>query len=195
MSLSNSSRVDAIRAIDQLSLRLGGSASRSSLSSSVTKRSGRSASSSKSNRSRGSDPGTGSPRPRGHARPSSNPSGVPREQRKKHESSSRRAKSDKETKTPRLSSPHQHQRSARVNSVPGHQSSVSSRTVPLQHRMSVMTTSTNSTKLGEIPERKWRPRYEREAEDCGEYAIRPVYPLRLSKSPPGAVKKKFLGLF
>lgn len=67
----------------------------------------------------------------------------------------------------------------------------------LGRRVSLMTTSTGSTRLGEIPERKWFRRHDDDDDDLeeGEYKYNApiVYPLRPYE--PVAREGRFLGLF
>lgn len=61
------------------------------------------------------------------------------------------------------------------------------------NRFSLMSAASDSTKLGEIPEKKLRRRYDGEGGRSDEYNTPVVYPLRPYKAKPKP--KKFLGLF
>jgi len=62
-----------------------------------------------------------------------------------------------------------------------------------------MTISTDSTKLGEIPERKWRRRedhyYSYDDSSSSEYNAPTAYPLKPYKTPVPTKKTGFFGLF
>ncbi|KAK0720491.1 hypothetical protein B0H67DRAFT_192203 [Lasiosphaeris hirsuta] len=61
-----------------------------------------------------------------------------------------------------------------------------------QNRLSLMSFASDSTKLGEIPERKWRPRYYVSIDTSAEeYNVAPLYPLRPYRPEPR--EKSFWG--
>jgi hypothetical protein len=65
----------------------------------------------------------------------------------------------------------------------------------MPNRISILSFSSDSTKLGEIPERKWRSvmHYSAADPDGDEYNVRPVFPLK-----PYTVEvreRRFFGLF
>ncbi len=57
----------------------------------------------------------------------------------------------------------------------------------------MISTSTDSTNLGEIPERKWRRRHDYDT-SSEEYNTAPIYPLKPYKTPP-VKERRFWGLF
>lgn len=169
--LSNASRIQATQACDQLSRRLGSSSSsRGSSASSST--------SSKHKRRRVSSNSASS------SRISSSGQQPLKDRRRKSRSGSEKPKGERRRASPT---------SPRPTSVKPHgrRTETEPRT-PTPKRISLVSTSTFSTKLGEIPERKWRSRYSYDS-SSEEYNIRPVYPLKPYESP--AKKKGFFGLF
>ena len=63
------------------------------------------------------------------------------------------------------------------------------------NRVSILSFSSDSTKLGEIPQRKWQSvmKYSVTDSDAGEYNVRPMFPLK-----PYTVEvreRRFFGLF
>lgn len=63
----------------------------------------------------------------------------------------------------------------------------------MMDRFSVMTIASGSTKLGEIPERKWHRGYDDWDGRSDEYSAPVVYPLRPYE--PVVKERRFLGLF
>ncbi|KAK1770489.1 hypothetical protein QBC33DRAFT_528204 [Phialemonium atrogriseum] len=168
--LSNASRIQATQACDQLSRRLGSSSSsRCSSASSST--------SSKHKRRRVLSNSASS------SKISSSGQQPLKDRRRKSRSGSEKPKGERRTSptSPRPTSVKPH----------GRRTESGSRT-PTPKRISLVSTSTFSTKLGEIPERKWRSRYSYDSSP-EEYNIRPVYPLKPYESP--AKKRGFFGLF
>ncbi|KAK8065695.1 hypothetical protein PG997_012442 [Apiospora hydei] len=186
MSLSNASRVDAIRTMEQLSLRLNSSSSlfhehRRPISGSwrISSSSSSSSSSGKKTRrqpSRDTDSnasGEGS-RSRRHAAAAScdrAPEGEFSRQKSPrkgshdsgpHHSRQSRSRSDKEDPDRRYD----------------------------HHRISYMTMSSDSTKLGEIPRRQSRLVCSSDSSQVDGYNVRPVYPLHTYASPAPAPKEK-----
>ncbi|KAH8887455.1 hypothetical protein GQ53DRAFT_809130 [Thozetella sp. PMI_491] len=175
MALSNSSRIDAISTIDQLSQRLG--SSRSSVASVASKGSSpsrhkRHHSSSSVASSKGSEA-----RLRKSSRETSK-EGKPKSSQKLTKGESKplgSPKSDRRT----------HSRSTSGAS-----------TSRAQNRLSMATISSDSTRLGEVPEGKRRLRYMATDSSSEEYNITAVYPLRPYYPPQPEVKeKRFWGLF
>ncbi len=171
LSLSNASRVDAIRAIDRLSHRLGSTPSRSSVASS-------SSSSSKHKRHHSSSSSASASSTRTASRDKSRPKGSPREQKssggldKKAGPKPRVAKEKSPAPpTPAGSRSGNHSRGG----------SGSSKTA-VANRISLVSISTDSTRLGEIPERKWRRRYDYDT-SSEDYNVSPVYPLKPYRPP------------
>ncbi len=180
MSLSNASRIDAIRAFDQLShrLRSPSSSSRGSLASSS------------------SPPRRRTPKHGGRRRPSGDGS------------SSTASSSEPPTPSPtRLSksSSRQTERSAKegidrketaaAGGRPSQSAGGSSRTA-VENRISLLSISTDSTKLGEIPARKLRSRrhdadyYDSASDEY--YNVAPTYPLKPYR-PPEVRERRFWG--
>jgi len=174
MSLSNASRADAIRAIDQLSRRLGSTSSRGSVASSSK------------------PPKHGRHRPSGSSAGSSTSTRMSRDEPKSHrpaEISKDLAKAGAKAAPGRRSEgakrgPHESgsERRSRTSSGPA-----------ASNRLSLMTISTDSTKLGEIPHRKSRRRHEHDTAS-DEYNISPTYPLK-PYQPPEVKEGRFWGLF
>ncbi|TLS25937.1 hypothetical protein PpBr36_07375 [Pyricularia pennisetigena] len=162
--LSNSSRVDAVSAIDQLSQRLGNATSRNSLvsSASVGDRRRYSTRSDKSNHKL----------PKGTQQKLSK-TGV-RSQLEDQRGSRSRSRSKPRYRSRERCSPNQHHSGA----------SVASRL----DRLSMMSSSTDSTKLGEIPERRRLRRQniisnDSDSSGCYPAHVRPAYPLKPYPSP------------
>lgn len=63
----------------------------------------------------------------------------------------------------------------------------------MMDRFSLMTMESGSTKLGEIPERKWHRGYDDWDGRGDEYSAPIVYPLRPYQ--PVVKERRFLGLF
>lgn len=75
----------------------------------------------------------------------------------------------------------------------GRISGTRSRPLSFMNRFSMATMSSDSTRLGEIPERKWHRRYDPMDGAVDEYNTPIVYPLRPYQAP--AKERRFLGLF
>ncbi|KAK7967359.1 uncharacterized protein PG986_001636 [Apiospora aurea] len=188
MSLSSASRVDAIRTMEQLSLRLSSSSSLFrehrrpiSESSRISNHSSSNSSSSSGKKprrqpSRGTDSnvsGEGS-RSRRHAAAAScdrAPEGKISRQKSPrkeshdsgpHHSRQSRSRSDKEDPDRRYD----------------------------RHRISYMTMSSDSTKLGEMPRRRSRLVCSSDSSQVDGYNVRPVYPLHTYAPPAPAPKEK-----
>ncbi|KAK3945014.1 hypothetical protein QBC46DRAFT_336861 [Diplogelasinospora grovesii] len=210
LSLSNGSRVEAIRAIDGLSRRLGSSSPASVVSSSSKTSSNSSSTRSKSSRHKRHRPSTSSTtltRANDGPLPDKASKKPPVEKEKeKHKSRSKPTRSpDPPTpSSPRPSrrshvrpasvevcdeKPEARRRSARSPKVDG-----ASPTAAASCRMSIMTIASDSTRLGEVPERKWRPRHTTDSCDSDEFNVTPVYPLKPYK-PPVKEKRGLWGLF
>ncbi|ROW15421.1 hypothetical protein VPNG_02301 [Cytospora leucostoma] len=66
----------------------------------------------------------------------------------------------------------------------------------LKNRFSLISMSSDSTRLGEIPERKWHRRYDPLDGSVDEYNTPIMYPIRPYQAPPPTTKGgRFLGLF
>lgn len=180
MSLSNSSRVDAIRTMEQLSLRLSSSSSLfhehrrpvSRSSSDSTKKKARRQLSEDTD----SDVSRKKPRSRRYAETGSSDDSTGGR-------SSRQRRSDTR---PHDSGVHhsKHSRSRLIKEDPEARHD--------QHRMSYMTASTDSTKLGEIAHRRSRLVYSLDSSQVDGYNVRPVYPLHAYASPAPKEKRGFL---
>jgi hypothetical protein len=175
MSLSNSSRIDTIRAFDQLSHRLRNPSSRSSVAtdsstSTKDKRRRRSSSSHSSSTSSSSQRKSKSKLSKAASKADSRPDCK----------SSTPLKLDYAAAAPKIAEPSIPESSTLR---PSRSASASSRTA-VANRMSMMTISTDSTKLGEIPERKLRKRYTHDSDlSSGEYNVSPIYPMKPYRSP------------
>ncbi|KAK3373715.1 hypothetical protein B0T24DRAFT_679124 [Lasiosphaeria ovina] len=195
MSLSNSSRVDAIKAIDRLSRRLD-SPSRSSVVTSSSKTSSSPSASSRHKRHSSSSPDE-APRKSKTASPESTP---------KKASSSSSSKDGKAVGKPKPES--------RAKNPPAEKSRPAAKTShrrtgsgekrapppappetapPLPNRISFISISTDSTKLGEIPERKLRRRYPAADSSSDEYNVAPMYPLKPYTTE--VKERRFWGMF
>lgn len=173
MLLSNASRVQAVQTCDRLSRRLRSSPSSSSVASSSTKskhkrqKSSGSVSSSKSGRSKRSSTSSAQSPTRGQRKKSDNEK--PKERRR-----------SSDTPSPTSTKSHHDQvESGRRKGVP--------------KRISMVSTSTYSTRLGEIPERKWISRYSYDSSNSEEYNVPPVYPLKPFEPPEK--RSRFRDLF
>lgn len=183
MSLSNASRVDAIRAIDQLSHRLGSTPSRRSLASSST--------SSRHKRHKSSSTSSTSSK-HAEAGPSRKDSKVSKDQGTARRKANVQKSKEEVAKDQKRSSSQSHSASTGTH---GRNSSGSSGGA-VHHRVSLISVSTDSTKLGEIPERKWRPRleyYDTSSDASSDYNVRPTYPLKPYKAE--VKERRFWGLF
>ncbi|KAK3378191.1 hypothetical protein B0H63DRAFT_239924 [Podospora didyma] len=162
MSLSNASRIEAIKTINRLSRRLD-SPARSVVSSS---KSSALPSASPSRKKRHTSSGTVSSKKSKDA--------VSRGQ-----SSSRKTGPIKETqatdkKTPKRLLPPAKPAPKSQNRFGGDEQRAS----PIANRVSLISMSSGSTQLGEIPERRWRGRYTTIDSSSEEYNIPPLYPLK-----------------
>ncbi|CAK7212428.1 hypothetical protein SEUCBS140593_001500 [Sporothrix eucalyptigena] len=240
-ALSNASRIDAIHAIDEVSMRLSSRNSASVRSHSSRAYSGRdhsvsASASSLQNRPKQSQnskrhrrtPGSSSGSSRGSSssdRRGSSKTAVDsqisqlRSKKAKAEASSSSRESNEQARPGKkhkqsISSHHRSGSSVSINNNSGGSSiaiarSRSSRASGhLGRRVSMMSSSTASTKLGEIPERKLRRR-QPPATNTGDpwsgvapgYNIRPAYPMRPMRMPDVGVeeeqkpKKRFWGMF
>ncbi|KAH8908643.1 hypothetical protein BR93DRAFT_966696 [Coniochaeta sp. PMI_546] len=204
MLLSNASRSETLRTFDQLSRRLGSSSSRLTVVTTSTdpkRRSGHSSSSSTS-----SSKGSNSGKKDGPSTRKTNRSNQDVRERKgtgSHEA--RKEKRSKPTSTP----PSQQKplsgkkRSSTVETLPPLRSQTPARRSPIQtavpNRLSLASIATDSTKLGEIPERKWTSRHIRprnsgsSLDDFEYYNVDPIFPLKPYESP--VKERRFLGLF
>jgi len=186
MALSNASRIDAIKAMDQLSDRMGGNTSRiSAVMSSRPSRHHRRSSSDSSAGSR-SDASASS-------RSSMSKGGLKRQNRdqgakQREGNSARRNTASNSTE----SSGKRQSRGSRGNGPDSRPASGSSKTAVPQ-RISYISISTDSTNLGEIPERKWR-RHHHGDTSSDDYSFAPVYPLKPYQTPE-VKERRFWGIF
>ncbi len=226
MTLSNASRHDAIKAIDGLSRRLRSPASASAVSSSAAKAPSTKA---QSRRKRKSSPDTEASRskPKQETRRDKSPSKKSSAASAKTSKAASREHTTSKAEAERLrkrapappqppkapsTTPHKTRpsRSAATAASGGTQRPATPKTPkaaaePPQNRISMLSFSSDSTKLGEIPQRKWQRREEmvryspstsNDPDDGGgstEYGVRPMFPLR-----PYTVEvkeRRFLGWF
>ncbi|ROV87518.1 hypothetical protein VSDG_09921 [Cytospora chrysosperma] len=178
MTLSNSSRVQAIKTFDQLSRRLG---------SKPPKPAGPSASSRDGPRKGG--PRKGSPKvPKGHADGSSSA--------RRHEPKDGRRRHDRAPGTQRkhhASKPPPGPAAAKGKEGGAGSGNNAGRRTSFLNRFSLMSMASDSTRLGEIPERKWHRKYDPLDGSLDEYNTPVMYPIRpYQKQQPK--EKKFLGL-
>ncbi|KAI0124420.1 hypothetical protein BJ170DRAFT_686773 [Xylariales sp. AK1849] len=181
MSLSNSSRIDAIQTMDRLSRRLSSSSGLlrenrrfiSSVSSSSSEKSRK--------RSSRQQPKQGHSTTASDARPNHTQtkvavSDVPPTRKRPKPAHSR------DRKVAAKGSGPSHGRSGSSET----RSSTSSDTGPLRvpNRVSLVSMSSDSTKLGEISYRRSRLLPSLDSSSLGEYNVKPVYPLHQYHSPP-----------
>lgn len=209
MSLSCSSRVQTIKAFDRLSRRLessnGGSSRGSAVSAATSSGSKASKTTSKTTSSSSASRGDNGRR---HGKKSSalpkkpQPGTGDRRTTGTYESSSRR---EREAGPPRLetSIPTPMLDMVMTSGSERRDASPLGRRASLMRRFSIMSISSASTKLGEIPERRWHRRGPDDDDDWAgggvgmgsldEYSAPTVYPLRPYQ--PVVKEKKFMGLF
>lgn len=219
MSLSNSSRLQAIKAFDQLSHRLHSKSSHSSIVSTATSKSSKSSKSSRTSKS-------------SRSRASASTASSKDTAQKKTTRISKTEPHFQPPETQRLPSPPRYniRRKAlpqEASRTPPPSSDVRRKALPplppttiqtplldsmeysrrleedlglglrrrpsMMDRFSLLTMESGSTKLGEIPERKWHRGYDEW--DCrgNEYSAPVVYPLRPCQ--PVVKERRFLGLF
>lgn len=218
MSLSCSSRVQTIKAFDQLSRRLGssnGGSSRGSVVSAATS-SGSKTTSKSSRSSKTTASSSSASRSDNRRRHGKKSSALPKKPQSgtgdrrttrtaaagTHESSSRR---EREAGPPRLETliPTPMLDMVVTGGSERRDASPLGRRASLMRRLSIMSISSASTKLGEIPERRW---HRRGPDDdwaglgggggmgsLDEYSAPTVYPLRPYQ--PVVKERKFMGLF
>ncbi|KAL2169626.1 hypothetical protein VTG60DRAFT_5851 [Thermothelomyces hinnuleus] len=203
MSLSNGSRTEAIRAINSLSRRLA-SPSRSSLTIPSHTKSSPKASSSKNRQSLSPKAASSS------SKPSSKPSKTKQRSQKKFQvpaENTKRTTTDTRLVTERTRNSPQSQllpplkplstggqpKTPRIGSS-GPRSSIKTPS-SAGHRVSMLSFSSDSTKLGEIPPRKWRSVTQNTTIDPNgyEHNVRPVFPLRPYTDE--VKKRRLFGLF
>jgi hypothetical protein len=195
-SLSNSSRSQAIKTFDQLSRRLDSKSSRSSVASNASSRSSRSSKSSSSKSSKttssskpsvASKSDTNGRRKKSKASRKHDHTGHRDSRRRDEERSSdeRPLRMEMSIATPLLDAmDHSIERSA---------SSPLSRRPSFANRFSLISMSSGSTRLGEIPERKLHRRYDSPGGGLDEYNTPVMYPVRPFQ--PQVKERRFLGLF
>jgi hypothetical protein len=180
MSLSNSSRVDAIRTMDQLSHRLSSSSSLlwenrrpiSSTSSSTSPKSSKKSLRKEPKHGQGAAAGDVANRRGGKVTKSDVPL-VQSTPRSPHNEGKKMTKK-------RSRSSHNHSRSEMPVSPT---TSDTSRT-RIPNRISFVSVSSDSTKLGEIPYRRSRLVRISDSSSLNEYNVQPVYPLHPYQPPP-----------
>lgn len=199
MSLSNSSRSQAIKTFDQLSRRLDSRSSRSSVASTTSSKSSRT---SKSSSSKASKTTSSSSKSSGASKSSDGT--------KRKKSSKAPKKQDHKTvhKEPRREEagrlgerpPLRMEMSIAtplldaMDHSPEHSARSSLRRRPsFANRFSLISMSSDSTRLGEIPERKWHRRYDGPGLGLDEYNTPVMYPVRPYQ--PQVKERRFLGLF
>lgn len=206
MLLSNASRAETLRTFDQLSRRLGNTSSRLTVvttSDSPRRRSGHA-----SSRSTASSNGSSSNRERGS---SSKQTPTPRRDAGEDKTAGRREKKSKSSLTPPPKRQHHHQQEQYKPPSGKNRASTSDAVSPLRsrtparqppavpNRLSLASIATDSTKLGEIPERKWTSRHTRRRnsdsslDESDYYNVAPVFPLKPYETP--VKERRFFGLF
>ncbi|KAK3297566.1 uncharacterized protein B0H64DRAFT_127171 [Chaetomium fimeti] len=200
MSLSNGSRTEAIKAIDSLSRRLS-NPSRSSAASSKTRASSKTSSSRRKPKSP-SNPGSPSSRPAKKAQPeNAKEKSLVVAQNGQVASKDRKKGPEKIRKKPQPVTPPPSKspdtKSEAKRSQPMSRDPTRPRTPKLaeENRISILSFASDSTKLGEIPQRRWQSvmHYSATDPDGDEYNVRPTFPLK-----PYTVEvkeKRFFGLF
>ncbi|KAK0728264.1 hypothetical protein B0T26DRAFT_165905 [Lasiosphaeria miniovina] len=194
MSLSNSSRVDAIKAIDRLSRRLD-SPSRSSVVTSSSKTSSSPSASSRHKRHSSSSPDE-APRRSKTASPESAPKKTSSSSKDgkavgKPKPESRARNPPAEKSRPAAKTSHRRTGSGEKRAPPP--PAPPETAPPLPNRISFISISTDSTKLGEIPERKLRRRYPTADSSSDEYNVAPMYPLKPYTTE--VKERRFWGMF
>lgn len=202
MSLSNSSRIQAIKAFDSLSHRIGSKSSRSSIGSTTTSKSSKSSKSSrtsKSSRSKDSSSGSSSASKGSKGSKGSKDSKHRRRTKvsKREENEDNRivkVDSQRQGETPSASRPRSSIPTPLLDSMERRDSDGALRRRPsMMNRFSLISISSGSTKLGEIPERKWSRRYDDWDGGSEEYNVPIMYPLRPYQ--PAVKERRFFGLF
>lgn len=201
MSLSNSSRSQAIKTFDQLSRRLDSKSSRSSVASTTSSKSARTAKSSSSKTSKT----TSSSKSSGAASKSSDGGKRKKSSKapKKHDHNTGHKEPKKKEETGRLGErpPLRMEMSSiatplldAMDHSPEHSARSSLRRRPsFANRFSLISMSSDSTRLGEIPERKWHRRLDGPGVGLDEYNTPVMYPVRPFQ--PQVKERRFLGLF
>lgn len=196
MSLSNTSRLQAIKTFDQLSRRLDSKPSRSSVASTTSGRSSRTSksSSSKASKSTSSSKSSGASKSSDNGKKHKKTKGS-----RKHDHAHREEPRSRDAErvserplcmemsiaTPLLDS---------MGSSLEHSASSSLRRRPsFANRFSLISMSSDSTRLGEIPERKWHRRHDNPIGSLDEYNTPVMYPVRPFQ--PQVKERRFLGLF
>lgn len=194
MSLSNASRVDAIKAIDSLSRRLGSPSRSSVVSSAPSKGSSKVSSGMRHKHSSSRDAAPSTPKPTTKTRQrkpvSEKPPAVVN---RKDKAASRHRKADGTESRHKSASRETRPQSQESSAVPP--TSPKKTKADLPNRVSILSFSSDSTKLGEIPQRKWQSvtHHAGTDPDGDKYNVRPVFPLQ-----PYTVEvreRRFLGLF
>ncbi|KAL2019978.1 hypothetical protein VTK56DRAFT_8978 [Thermocarpiscus australiensis] len=189
MFLSNASRVEAVKAIESLSRRLG-SPSRSSVRSSPSSKASPSVRHKCGSQSKGR---SSTPNPSKGGRAQDSPRKRPPSATKEGKATSGQQKSNtgRSRTSPKPLSP------PPVRVSPPQSGSPDKATAPAPKRISIMSFSSDSTKLGEIPQRKWQSVHHTTNDPEGdEYDVHAVFPLRPYRTEVKTVKERgFLWLF
>ena len=213
MSLSNASRHDAIKTIDSLARRLG-SPSRSSVASLSTAKTSTKPSSSRHKSKSSSIPGAPTSAPgksRKEARDDPQPRQKSRTAAKESNSAGWGHKAGGERinkssplvsrRPPKLSNSQHEARPSRATSAspenlktPRMAGAVGA---ARPNRISILSFSSDSTKLGEIPQRRWQSAmpYATTEPDGEEYNVRPTFPLKPYTSTVEVRERRFFGWF
>ncbi|KAJ0117666.1 hypothetical protein J7T55_001865 [Diaporthe amygdali] len=195
MSLSNSSRLQAIKTFDQLSRRLDSKSSRSSVASTASSKSSRTSKSStskasKSTSSSKSSSASKSTDSRGHKKTKTSKKRDHADRKEPKTRDAERANERPLRLEMRLATPLLDSMDRSLE----HSTSSSLRRRPsFANRFSLISMSSDSTRLGEIPERKWHRRYDTSDGSSEEYNTPVMYPVRPYQ--PQVKERRFLGLF
>lgn len=196
MSLSNSSRLQAIKTFDQLSRRLDSKSSRSSAASTSSSKSSRTSrtSSSKASKSSSSSKSSGASKSSDSGKRHKKTKPSRKHDHADHKESRRRdagragerpLRLEMSIATPLLDS---------MDRSFEHSASSSLRRRPsFANRFSLISMSSDSTRLGEIPERKWHRPHNNAGGSLDEYNTPVMYPVRPYHPP--VKERRFLGLF
>ncbi|KAH6850830.1 hypothetical protein B0I37DRAFT_122629 [Chaetomium sp. MPI-CAGE-AT-0009] len=203
MALSNGSKTEAIKAIDSLSRRLSGPSGSSVASSSRTKASSK-ASSSRRKLKSPSDPESPSSQPAKKSQPEhtkKKPVAVAQDEREASKDRKQPAKKIRKRPQPVTPPPPPSKLPDPKHETKSPQTTIQAPTRPktpnlvMPNTISILSFASDSTKLGEIPQRRWQSvmHYSATDPDGDEYNVRPTFPLK-----PYTVEvkeKRFFGLF
>lgn len=195
MSLSNSSRSQAIKTFDQLSHRLGSKSSRSSVASTASSKSSRTSKSSSSKASKTTSSSKSSAASKSSDSGRHKKSKASRKHDRVSHKESRRKGDERLSERPlrmemSIATPLLDSMDRRFE----HSANSSLRRRPsFANRFSLISMSSDSTRLGEIPERKWHRRHDSPGGGLDEYNTPVMYPVRPYQ--PQVKERRFLGLF